>query len=106
MEQTRIPLLCRRSPLHRICDVVVIGIEHGQAVLRLEGIHQILCRLVEVPSARPHAPAAVQHIRPVGTSESGVVLLVVRVLYGEDALLRVLVLRQEDVAEVLQIAVF
>ena len=60
---------------------------------------------MEVPSARPHTPAAIQHIAPVGAAVEGVVILIVGVLHGEDALLRVLVLGEEDVAEVLEVAI-
>ena len=92
MEEARIPLLIGRNTVNRIVGLIVVVIEHGQTVLGLEGIHKVLCGLMEVPSARPDAPAAIQHVAPVGTAEAGVVVLIVRVLYSEDALLRVLIL--------------
>ena len=105
MEEARVPFLIRGHAVDGIGNLVVEVVEHWQSVFRLEGIDEVLRGLVEVPSARPDAPAAVEHIRPVGTSVERVVVLIVRVLHGEDALLRVFVLGQEDVAEVLQIAV-
>ena len=105
MEEARIPFLCRGHAVDGIGNLVVVVVEHGQSVFRLEGVHEVLRGLVEVPSARPDAPASVEHIRPVGASEACVVILVARVLHGKHALLRILVFGQENVAVVLQIAV-
>ena len=105
MEETRIPFLCCGYAVNGIGRLIVVVVEHGQSVSGLEGVDEVLRGLVEIPSARPHLPTAVQHVAPVGTAIECVVVLIVRMLYGEDALLGVLVLRQEDVAEVLQITV-
>ena len=105
VEQARVPLLCCRLAVHGIVDGLVVVVELRQSVLRLEGVDKILRRLVEVPSARPHAPSAVEHVAPVGASVGGVVVLVVGSLHGEDALFAVGVLGEEDVAVVLKVAV-
>ena len=105
MEETRIPLLSGRNAIDRIGNLLVEIVEHGQSILCLECVHQVLRGFVEVPSARPHAPATVQHVAPVGTAIEGVVVLIVGVLHGKDALLRVFVLGKEDVAKVLKVAI-
>ena len=105
MEQARIPLLGVRHTVHGIGGLLVEIIEHRQAVLGLEGVHQVLGRLVEIPAAAPHAPASVEHVAPVGPAEAGIVVFVVGMLDGEDALLGILVLRKENVTEVLEIAI-
>ena len=105
MEEARIPFLSVRLAIDGVGNFVVEVVEHGQTVFRLEGIDEVLRGLVEVPSARPDAPAAVQHVRPVGTSEERVIVFVVRVLHGENALFRVFVLGQEDVAVVFEVTV-
>ena len=105
MEETRIPFLGVGHAVDGVGSRVVVVVEHGQSVAGLEGVNEVLCGLVEVPSARPHLPASVQHVAPVGAAIERVVVLIVGVLHGEDALLRVLVLGQEDVAEVLQVAI-
>jgi hypothetical protein len=105
VEETWIPLLGVGRTVDRKVNLLVVVVKHGQSVLGLEGVHEVLCGLVEVPSARPDTPAAVQHVTPVGTAETGVVVLIVRVLYSKDALLGVLILRQENVAKVLKIAI-
>ncbi|CUP11759.1 Uncharacterised protein [Segatella copri] len=32
---------------------------------------------MEIPSARPHTPTAIQHVRPIATSEGSMVLAIV-----------------------------
>ena len=105
MEQARIPFLSCGLSVYRIVVRVVERIEHGQTVFGLVGVDQVLRRFVEVPTARPHSPTTVQRVRPVGASETGVVLGVLRCLNGKHGFLAVLVFGQEYVAEVLEITV-
>ena len=106
MEQARIPLLVGRFAIDGIVYLVVEVVKHWQTVPGLESVHQILGRLVAVPSACPDSPASVQHIRPVGTSVGCVVIGVVRGLYGKNGFLAILVVGQKDVAEIFQVAIF
>ena len=115
VEQARVVLVGQRGT--GLDDGVVVGIEvvHRQTVAGLEGVHQVLRGLVEVPAAGPYllhpavdfhlAPHAVQHVRPVGAAEGGAVVRLVGVLHGKDALLRVGIVLQEDVSVGVEIAV-
>ena len=105
MKQSRVPLLLIYFSINRIADFIIIIIKHRQAIFSFESIYQILRRLMKIPSARPHSPASVQHIRPVGTSETSIIIFIVRALYGKYRLFTVLVIGQEDITEVFQIVI-
>ena len=102
MEETWIPLLVNRNTIDGVDVVlVVVGVEHREAVgIHLEGIDEVLCGLVEVPTLRPDAPAAVEHVAPVVAAELGVVVDIVGVLNCEDGFDVALVVLHEEVAEV------
>ena len=76
MEETWIPLLCIWHSVDRISNLIVEVIEHWQTVLGLECIYEVLCGLMEIPSARPDTPTSIQHVTPVSTTVKGVVILV------------------------------
>ena len=105
MKESGVPFLFVHFSVDRIADLMIIVIKHRQTILCLECIHQILRRLMKVPSASPYSPTPIQHIRPVGTSETCVIILIVGTLYGKDRFLAVLVIRQKDVAEIFQIII-
>ena len=87
MEKTWIPLLSIRHTVDRIVDLIIESVEHWKTVgIDLVGIDEVLRWLVEVPSARPHAPRAVEHGAPVGATVLSVVGFIVRVLNSEDRL--------------------
>ena len=105
MKQSRVPLLLIYFSINRIADFIIIIIKHRQAIFSFESIYQILRRLMKIPSTRPHSPASVQHIRPVGTSETGIIIFIIRTLYGKYRFFAVLVVGQEDIAKVFQIII-
>ncbi len=61
---------------------------------------------MKIPTARPYSPAAIEHVRPVGTAVAGVIFCILRGLHCEYRLGAVLVIGQENVAEIREIIVF
>ena len=105
VEEARIPLLSSWHAIDRIGNLVVVVIKHWQAVTRLEGIDEVLRGFMEIPATRPDTPAAIEHVAPIGTSVERVVILIVGVLYSKDTLFGILVLRQEDITKIFQVAI-
>ena len=76
VEKTWIPFLTGGYSVDGVSNLVIVGVEHRQTVLGLEGVYEVLCWLVEIPTARPNTPTTIQHVAPVGATETGVVVFI------------------------------
>ena len=105
MEKSWIPFLRTCYTFDWISNLIIECIEHWQTILSLESIHQILRRLVEIPTTRPHTPTTIQHIAPISTTKSCVIIGIIRTLNCKYRFLAILIFRQEDVAEIFQVTI-